>query len=81
MRAALLAVLLLGGCATEPKLVMMNPRSRAIVDCDVPADGASSGEFLVSRACLSACQAHGFRLVPGLQAPGSGSGIPTECLN
>ncbi len=81
MRAALLVLLALGGCATQPKLVMVNPRSGAMVDCDVPEDNSGSGEFLVSRACLSACQAHGFRPVPGMQAAGSDAGIPTPCLN
>ncbi len=81
MRAALLVVLLLAGCATQPKLVMVNPRSGAVVDCDVPLASASSADFLVSRACLSACQAHGFRPVPNMQAPGSSTEIPTACLN
>ena len=81
MRAALLVLLCLAGCATQPKLVMVNPRSGATVDCDVPLDSSSSADFLVSRACLSACQAHGFRPVPGVQAPGSNAGIPTACLN
>ena len=81
MRAALLILLALGGCATQPALVMGNPHNGATVDCDVPRPNASSGDYLVSRACLSACQAHGFRPVPGVQAPTSSDGIPTACLN
>ena len=81
MRAVLLAALALAGCAAQPKLVMVNPRSGAMVDCEVPDAQSSSGDFLVSRACLSACQAHGFRPVPGVQATGSSSGIPTACTN
>ena len=81
MRAALLGLLLLAGCATAPKLVMVNPRSGVAVDCEVPDARSSSGAFLASRACLSACQAHGFRPVPGVQATGSDEGVPTACLN
>lgn len=81
MRAALLVVLVLAGCAQRPKLVMVNPRNGATVDCEVPDSRSSSADFLVSRACLSACQAHGFRPVPGVQATGSGSEIPKACTN
>ena len=81
MRAALLVLLMLSGCATQPTLVMVNPHNGATVDCDVPLPDASSGDYLVSRACLSACQAHGFRPVPGVQAPSSPDGIPTQCMN
>ena len=80
MRAAIL-VLALTGCASAPKLVMVNPRSGATVDCDVPDVRSNSADYLVSRACLSACQAHGFRPVPGVQATGSRDEVPTACLN
>ena len=71
----------LAGCATSPQLVMVNPRSGMTVDCNVPDNQASSGEYLVSRACLSACQAHGFRPLPGVQAQAATDGIPTACMN
>ena len=77
----LCVVLAIGGCATSPKLVMVNPRSGMTVDCNVPDNQASSGEYLVSRACLSACQAHGFRPLPGVQAQAATDGIPTACMN
>ena len=77
----LCSVLALSGCATTPMLVMVNPRSGATVDCNIPDPQAGSGDYLVSRACLSACQAHGFRPVPGVQAPASSVDIPAECMN
>ena len=67
--AALLLALAAAGCADRPQLVMINPRTGAAVDCQV------------SRACLSACQAHGFRAVPGIQADRGGGGVPSECTN
>jgi hypothetical protein len=81
MRVSLLSVMILAGCATQPQLVMLNPRTGATVDCEVPDPRASSGEFLVSRACLSACQAHGFRAVPGALSKSSSEGTPQACLD
>ena len=81
MRAALLALLVLAGCAARPKLVMVNPKNGATVDCDVPDAQSSSGDYLVSRACFSACQAHGFRPMPGVQGSSSADGIPSPCTN
>jgi hypothetical protein len=75
------AVLTLGGCARPPQLVMVNPHTGATVDCEAPRPGASSGEFLISRACLSACGAHGFQLLPGVQAKDSGGDFPRACEN
>ena len=80
-RAALLLLLATAGCASRPQLVMVNPRTGASVDCQLPDALAGSGGFLVSRACLSACQAHGFRPLPGVQAPQAGDGIPSVCTN
>ena len=77
----LLVLLALAGCANRPQLVMVNPRTGVTVGCESPDPNASSGEFLVSRACLSACQAHGFRPVPGIQAANGGSDTPTACAN
>ena len=81
MRRALILALALAGCATQPKLVMINPRTGATVGCQSPDTRADSGAFLVSRACLSACQAHGFRPVPGMEASGAGPDIPMACTN
>jgi hypothetical protein len=81
MRVSLLGLLVLAGCATQPQLVMMNPRTGAVVDCEVPDLQAGSGDFLVSRACLSACQAHGFRAVPGALSRSSNEGTPQACLD
>ena len=77
--AGLLALLALSGCATAPQLVMLNPRTGTTVDCQVPDLSAGAADFLVSRACVSACEAHGFRPMPGVQASPAGSGIPAEC--
>jgi hypothetical protein len=77
-----LAVLLgLSACATRPQLVMINPRTGVTVDCPVPDRLAGSGEFLISRACLSACAAHGFHPVLGLEGKGAGDATPEPCLN
>jgi hypothetical protein len=75
------ALLTLGGCARPPQLVMVNPHTGATVDCQAPRAGASSGEFLISRACLSACGAHGFQIVPGVQAARSDGDFPRACDN
>ena len=82
-RAAVLLTLLLAGCATNPQLVMLNPRTGATVDCQQPNTAASPtpADFLVSHACLSACEAHGFRPVPGIQAPMAAPAIPDQCSN
>ncbi len=79
--AAVLLALAAAGCASRPQLVMINPRTGAAVDCQFPDPRAGSGDFLVSRACLSACQAHGFRAMPGIEAARNGDGIPSECTN
>ncbi len=83
MRRFLLLALALAGCATQPKLVMINPRTGATVACQSPDPRADSGAFLVSasRVCVSACQAHGFRPAPGIEATGAGPDIPTACTN
>jgi hypothetical protein len=73
--------LALGSCAGGPKMVMVNPRSGATVDCQVPDSAGSSADYLVSRMCLSACQAHGFRPMPGVQPQGGGADVPQQCLN
>ncbi len=80
-RAAFLALLALAGCANRPQLVMINPQTGAAVDCQLPDARAGSGGFLVSRACLSACQAHGFRATPGIQPAHYGNDIPMACTN
>jgi hypothetical protein len=80
--ATILAGLLgLAACAARPQLVMINPHTGATVDCPVPDRLAGSGEFLISRACLSACAAHGFHPVLGLEGKGSGDATPELCLN
>ena len=80
-RSALLLLALLSGCASRPQLVMLNPRTGVQVDCELPNPQSSSAEFLTSRACLSACQAHGFRPIPGAK-PGTGSGgTPEACTD
>ena len=82
MRAALLlALLLLPACTAYPQLVMLNPRTGATVDCQLPDPTATPADFLVSRACLSACAARGFRPVPGMPAPPAEPSIPDQCLN
>jgi hypothetical protein len=60
---------------------MINPRTGITVDCPVPDRLAGSGEFLISRACLSACAAHGFHPVLGLEGNGIGDATPEPCLN
>ena len=79
--ACLMVLLSLAGCASRPQLVMLNPRTGATVGCESPDPLAGSGEYLVSRACLSACQAHGFRPVPGAKASGGGNSMPQACLD
>jgi hypothetical protein len=79
--ACLMVLLCLAGCASRPQLVMLNPRTGVTVGCESPDPLAGSGEYLVSRACLSACQAHGFRPVPGAKATGGGGGMPQACLD
>ncbi len=84
MRMSLLVSLaILSGCASpsSSQLVMMNPRTGAVVGCEAPDLRAGSGEFLVSRACLSACQAHGFRPIPGAQNTSPSTGTPQACLD
>jgi hypothetical protein len=83
MRAATLALaVLLAGCAGEhPQFVMVNGRTGTIVNCQMPETGASAGDFLVSRACLSACEAHGFHPVPNVQAPPGQYATPAPCEN
>lgn len=71
----------LSGCAARPQLVMVNPRTGDSVDCQVPDATGNSGTFLVSRACLSACQAHGFRPMPNVQANSSNTDTPKVCNN
>ncbi len=79
MRPVLLLLLALSGCARYPQLVMLNPRTGATVDCQLPDPGGSPGDYLVSHACISACEAHGFRPVPGMQAAPGEQGIPDQC--
>ena len=81
MRRSLVLLLAVAGCASQPKLVMVNPRTGDTVGCRAPDPSGSSGAYLVSRACLSACQAHGFRPVPGVQSTGSGPDLPAACTN
>lgn len=78
-RAGLLLLALLSGCATHPQLVMLNPRTGVQVDCEVPNPQSTSADFLTSRACLSACQAHGFRPVPGARSGVGSGGTPDAC--
>ena len=61
IRLLLLTMLALAGCASHSQIAMLNPRTGAQVGCDTPGLSTGSGEYLVSRMCLSACQAHGFR--------------------
>ena len=79
MRACLLLALALSACSSGPRLVMLNPRTGSTVGCQVPDATSGAADFLVSRACLSACEAHGFRPMPGVQGSAAGSGIPSEC--
>jgi hypothetical protein len=79
--AALAGLLALAACAQKPLLVMVNPHTGATVDCPIPDRLAGSGEFLVSRACLSACSAHGFHPVLGPEVKGPGDTTPEPCLN
>jgi hypothetical protein len=79
--ALVAAMLGLAACAERPQLVMINPHTGATVGCPVPDTLAGSGEFLVSRACLSACSAHGFHPMLGVESKGSGDTTPEACLN
>ena len=81
-RSGLLATCLaLSACAAYPQFVMLNPRTGATVECQQPDMAAGPADFLVSRACLSACQAHGFRPVPGMPARPGNADIPDQCSN
>ncbi len=80
-RVCLAVLLSLAGCAARPQLVMLNPQTGATVGCRVPELNQGSGAFLVSRECLSACQAHGFRPVPGVKAGHGGDDVPQVCLD
>ena len=80
--AALAGLLTLAGCAQQqPLLVMMNPQTGTTVDCPLPDRMSGSGQFLVSRACLSACSVHGFRPMLGAEVMGLGDTTPEACLN
>ena len=77
-------LLALSGCAHYPQLVLLNPRTGATVDCQVPDQTARPGDYLVARACMSACEAHGFHPVPGMPAgsnSSAGTDIPSQCSN
>ena len=74
-------LLSLAGCQSYPQLVMVNRQTGATVDCQVPDLNAPPAAFLVSRACLSACEAHGFRAIPNVPAPAGPPDIPTACSN
>jgi len=79
MRAMLLLAVALTGCATHADLAMINPATGRVVGCGRPNDHGTPGEFLTSRMCVSACQAHGFRAYQG-EAPAD-EGTPSVCLN
>ena len=86
MRRLLLGVAVLtgiAGCAPRDQLVMLNPRTGALVGCERPDPYATSGEFLASdaRACISACHAHGFVPVPQIKAQGAASATPAPCAD
>ncbi len=83
MRRVLAGLLLLlpTACASGPQFVMINPATGATVGCSTPDFTARSGDFLASRECVSACQAHGFRPDPNVQPVASDSGIPQACRN
>jgi hypothetical protein len=74
-------LLLLASCAGGPRIVMVNRQTGATVTCGYPDTQGSSGDFLVSRACLSACQAHGFRVAPEATASSSSDDVPAACSN
>ena len=76
-----LVLLLPAACASCPRLVMVNPATQTTVDCPMPDFSADSGGFLVSRECVAACQAHGFRPQPGATPVASDSAIPPACEN
>ena len=85
MRRATLSLaglaLALAGCATRPQWVMMNPRTGGLVSCEAPDLTGGSGAYLISRACVSACQAHGYRPMPGAPPSTGSDGTPPSCLN
>ena len=80
-KTALALLLALAGCANQPKLVMLNPRTGVSVNCPIPDPTAGSGGFLISRACLSACEAHGFRPMPDQRPPTGDDETPAVCNN
>ncbi len=79
MRALLLLAIALAGCATHADLAMINPATGRVVGCERPNDHGTPGQFLTSRMCVSACQAHGFR--PTLAEAPADEGTPSACLN
>ncbi len=79
MRTLILIALALSGCTTYPQLVMLNPQTGATVGCQQPDPGGSPTDYLVSHACISACEARGFRPVPGMQGGVGEQGIPDQC--
>ncbi len=79
MRVAVILLLALSSCTTYPQMVMLNPRTGATVGCQQPDPTASPGDYLVGHACISACEAHGFRPIPGMQSPNGEQGIPDQC--
>ena len=78
---AALALLLPAACSAGPQLVMVNPATGATVGCAIPDFSADSGQFLVSRECISACQAHGFRPDPTGRSGAGDSAVPQACQN
>lgn len=78
---AALTLLLVAACAAGPNFVMVNPVTGATVGCAPPDFNADSGQFLVSRECIAACQAHGFEPDPNGHPVASDSIIPAACRN
>ena len=78
---AALTLLLPAACAAGPNFVMVTPATGATVGCAPPDFSADSGQFLVSRECIAACQAHGFEPDPNGHAVASDSVIPSACRN
>ncbi len=79
MRALVLLAIALAGCASHADLAMLNPATGRVVGCERPNDHGTPGQFLTSRMCVSACQAHGFRPILGEAPPDEGT--PGACLN